>query len=55
MAEQAADRERRLLQVFGDVLPDATTDDLGDHVDEAAPARDRWLRDNCPPHHDGPA
>lgn len=54
MAEQAADRERRLLQVFGDVLPDATTDDVQEHVDVDEQARDRWLHDNCPPHHDGP-
>ncbi|MGH3928426.1 MAG: hypothetical protein ACRDTF_00440 [Pseudonocardiaceae bacterium] len=55
MTEQAMDRERRLLQVFGDVLPDATTDDVGDHADEVEQARDRWLRDNRPPHHDGSA
>lgn len=54
MAEQAADC-RRLLEVFGAVLPDATTDDVGDHADEVGQARDQWLRDNCPPHHDGPA
>ncbi|MGQ0774432.1 MAG: hypothetical protein ACT4NY_08450 [Pseudonocardiales bacterium] len=53
MAEQAADRERWLLQVFGDVLPDATTDDVVDHLDDPRRAREQWLRDNCPPHHDG--
>ncbi|MGH3943333.1 MAG: hypothetical protein ACRDTG_32855 [Pseudonocardiaceae bacterium] len=54
MVEHATDRERRLLQVFGEVLPEATTDDIRDQVDQAEQARDRWLRDNRPPHHDGP-
>jgi hypothetical protein len=44
---------RRLHQVFGDVLPDSTADDRpDDRGDEEPDARDRWLRDNRPPHHD---
>lgn len=66
MEERAAERAQRLHRVFGDVLPDHTTDDRPDHADEAddrsdhAHEQDRWLRDNRPPHYahydgDGPA
>lgn len=54
MTEQAPERQQRLLQVFGDVLPDATTDDVVDPDPGDGSARDRWLRDNCPPHHHRP-
>lgn len=51
--EAATGRARRLHHVFGDVLPDSTTDDRPDARDDEEPyARDRWLRDNRPPHHD---
>lgn len=45
---------RKLHRVFGDVLPDSTSDDRPDHGDEAPDGHDRWLRDNRPPHHDAP-
>lgn len=64
MPNHPADRAQQLRQVFGDVLPEATTDDRFDPadaadatdaaVDPAQNARDRWLRDNRPPHHDAP-
>ena len=45
-------RRKRLEAVFGDVLPESTTDD------QAAPeavakesASDAWLREQVPPHH----
>ncbi|MGH3983809.1 MAG: hypothetical protein ACRDST_14280 [Pseudonocardiaceae bacterium] len=39
--------------MFGNVLPDSTTDDRpNDRDDEESHERDRWLRDNRPPHHD---
>lgn len=47
--ETTTDRARRLHRVFGDVLPDGTADD---QPDPAPDNRDRWLRDNRPPHHD---
>jgi hypothetical protein len=51
--EVATGRARRLHHVFGDVLPDSTTDDRpDDRDDEESYARERWLRDNRPPHHD---
>jgi hypothetical protein len=46
--ETAWERRRRLDAVFGDVLPDTTSDERGD-----APERgnDEWLRRQVPPHH----
>jgi hypothetical protein len=49
MKASAADLERRLNQVFGDVVSDSTPDDQLDQWDVE---RDRWLRENRPPHHD---
>jgi hypothetical protein len=46
-------RRRRLAEVFGDVLPESTSDDR----DEAGETRrgegrgDRWLKEQVPPHH----
>ncbi|MBO0850877.1 MAG: hypothetical protein J2P20_15555 [Pseudonocardia sp.] len=53
-ADQAA-RRRRLADVFGDVLPDATEDDAPDPVTRAGQPADpteRWYTENRPPHHD---
>jgi hypothetical protein len=48
-----AERKRRLAEVFGDVLPETTSDErdpeAADVRDEAA--RDAWYRDQVPPHH----
>ncbi|PSL54151.1 hypothetical protein B0I31_107206 [Saccharothrix carnea] len=46
-AEEAA-RRRRLAEVFGDVLPE-------DSSDEPRPTGrdDRWYEENRPPHHGG--
>ena len=48
------ERRRRLAEVFGDVLPESTSDDR----DEPREARthgegrgDRWLKEQVPPHH----
>ena len=45
-------RRRRRERVFGEVLPDRTTDesDQGEPP-ESGPGRDDWLRDQVPPHH----
>lgn len=43
-------RRKRLAAVFGDVLPETTSDER----DPAAPAEDAgeaWLRAQVPPHH----
>lgn len=52
VSESAIDRKRRLHRVFGDVLPDSTSDDRADQGNEEPDERDQWLRDNRPPHHD---
>ena len=44
---------RRLDDVFGDVLPEVTRDEVAGASDDPAAARDdEWLRANRPPHHD---
>jgi hypothetical protein len=50
-------RRRRLAEVFGDVLPETTSDerdavtaaDAADSSEESP--QDRWLRSQVPPHH----
>lgn len=45
------ERRRRRAEIFGDAMPETTSDER----DPAAPAResatDRWLREQVPPHH----
>lgn len=48
-SEVAAQR-RRLDEIFGDTLPEATRDDRVGR-DEADPGRDDRLRRDVPPHH----
>jgi hypothetical protein len=47
------ERRKRFAAVFGDVLPETTSDERdegsGDAADEDA--QDRWLRSQVPPHH----
>jgi hypothetical protein len=43
-------RRRRLAEVFGDVLPDTTSDER-DPADRGSTSRDEWYRDQVPPHH----
>lgn len=49
------ERRRRLAEVFGDVLPDTTSDERDDPGPEkqtgAESSSDRWLREQVPPHH----
>jgi hypothetical protein len=51
-SEDEAARRRRLAEVFGDVLPDTTSDERepGDPTADDS-ARDDWYRDQVPPHH----
>jgi hypothetical protein len=49
------ERRRRLAEVFGDVLPDTTSDERDEAPTDPAgesPA-DAWLRAQVPPHHGG--
>ncbi|SFS55371.1 hypothetical protein [Saccharopolyspora flava] len=44
------DRRRRLAEIFGDVLPETTSDDRPEPSGEST--RESWYRENRPPHHD---
>jgi hypothetical protein len=49
------ERKRRLAEVFGDVLPDTTTDERDPDEKSAGSAErgDTWLKEQVPPHHGG--
>jgi hypothetical protein len=44
------ERKRRLAEVFGDVLPETTSDERDAGTDEK-PSSDAWLKAQVPPHH----
>ncbi len=48
-------RQRRLASIFGDVLPEQTSDDATNEggAERGESAGDRWLREQVPPHHGG--
>ena len=48
-AESEWERKRRLAQVFGDVLPETTSDERDSGAEPSA--GDDWLRAQVPPHH----
>jgi hypothetical protein len=50
-AADEARRRRRLAEIFGDVLPSQTSDDLDPASDESESDRSEWLRRQVPPHH----
>jgi hypothetical protein len=53
-AEPEWRRRRRLAAVFGDVLPETTSDERAPETAVEASdedAGDRWLRSQVPPHH----
>ncbi len=45
------EKRRRLAAVFGDVLPDTTSDERDPQAPSDEEAGDRWLRAQVPPHH----
>lgn len=46
------ERRRRLAAVFGDVLPETTSDERDPETAASdEDAGDRWLRSQVPPHH----
>lgn len=49
--ESVADRRRRLAEVFGEVLPETTSDERRNSTSDSE-NQDRWYRENKPPHHD---
>jgi hypothetical protein len=52
-AESAWERKRRLARIFGDGLPETTTDERDDSErgTDAERGSDAWLRAQVPPHH----
>ena len=54
-AETDWERRRRIAAVFGDVLPDTTSDerDASDGRGGRESASDAWLKSQVPPHHGG--
>jgi hypothetical protein len=50
-AEERRRRRKRLAEIFGDVLPGQTSDDLDPASDEAEGDHEAWLRRQVPPHH----
>ncbi len=44
-------RRQRLAAIFGDALPETTSDERDDAPAEAESASDRWLKEQVPPHH----
>jgi hypothetical protein len=49
--QDEAARRRRLAEVFGDVLPDPTSDERDPESADTSSTRDEWYRDQVPPHH----
>jgi hypothetical protein len=49
-AKERAERRRKLAEVFGDVLPEQTRDDIAPEGADVA-ASEEWLRRQVPPHH----
>ena len=50
------EQRRRLAEIFGDVLPETTSDERDDESPRAQDrdsASDAWLRSQVPPHHGG--
>ena len=51
-SETAEERRRRLTEIFGDVLPDTTSDERDEESSQREDgSRDDWLRGQVPPHH----
>ena len=46
-----AGRKRRIDEVFGDVLPETTSDERDPEDEREESPRDTWIRDQVPPHH----
>lgn len=49
--QERAERRRRLREVFGDTLPEQTSDDLDPPSARESDGTDDWLRRQVPPHH----
>lgn len=49
--ESKEERRRRLAKVFGDTLPDTTSDEREPEAPEGGSASEEWLKRQVPPHH----
>ena len=49
--ETEAERRRRLDRVFGDVLPETTSDEREPGEDAESRSAEEWLKRQVPPHH----
>ena len=49
--ETPDERRRRLDAVFGEVLPETTSDERGPGADDRPDASEAWLKAQVPPHH----
>lgn len=49
--QEEVERRRRRARVFGEVLPEQTSDERGDVWGEKDSSSDEWLRRQVPPHH----
>lgn len=50
-ARRRAGDAARLARIFGDTLPDTTSDERDDDPRERSESGDDWLRSQVPPHH----
>lgn len=51
MTENSQSRRLTVNKIFGEYLPETTTDEWDDEPTDGGRERDDWLRDNVPPHH----
>jgi hypothetical protein len=55
-ARELAQRRRRMAEIFGDVIPDQTSDDAADSGEgqdrrTEEKSQEDWLKSQVPPHH----
>ena len=50
-AETEWQRRRRLAAVFGDVLPETTSDERDERDESGSGSAEEWLKRQVPPHH----
>jgi hypothetical protein len=51
--ESEWERKRRIARIFGDVLPESTSDDRDEAGARGPQTSDDWLKAQVPPHHGG--
>jgi hypothetical protein len=49
--ETASERRRRLAAIFGDVLPETTSDERDPAEGDGDDKSEDWLKSQVPPHH----